>query len=145
MAAIERLIETKDLQTAVLISNLEDARKQVSLEMRYDKISDILILSFVPATVETVVHYLDDHVGLLYEPETLEVVGLQIEGFDHSFMPEHDSIRAIWRYSAEELKDIGELMLVFERKKQDVARELKPIIKERLNARSLYTSPRIPA
>jgi hypothetical protein len=145
MAAIERLTETKDLQTTILISNLEDVRKQASLEMRYDKISDILILSFVPATVETVVHYLDDHVGLLYEPETLEVVGLQIEGFEQSFMPAHDSLRAVWRYSGAELKDIGELMLVFERKKQDVARELRPIIKERLKARSLHTNPRVPA
>jgi len=47
--------------------------------LQYNPVSDILLVMFVPLTVETVVHYINDYVGLLYKPDTMEVVGLQIE------------------------------------------------------------------
>jgi hypothetical protein len=126
MDAIERLVNTENLRTSRLLDNLENAKNKF---LYYDPISDILFLSIVPPDVETVVHYIDDYVGLLYEPDSLEVVGFQVEAFEHSFMPMHDEVKAVWKLSAAEVKlrDIGEFIVVFERKKEAIARELKGI------------------
>ena len=98
--------------------------------MFYDSRSDDLILMLVPPTVETVIHYVDDTVALLYEPLTLEVVGFQVDAFQHSFLEQHSSLESAWRLSETgvELDDIEDLMIVFERKKRAVAHELKSIL-----------------
>lgn len=126
METIERLLSTKDLKTSLLLDNLEKAKTKF---MYYDPISDILFLSIVPPNVETVVHYIDSYVGLLYEPDSLEVVGFQVEAFEHCFMPMHDEVKAVWRLSGTDvgLADIGEIIMVFERKKEAIAKELKSI------------------
>jgi len=140
MDTIERLINTDDLKTSRLIRNLE--REQGKF-MYYDPVSDILLLTIVPPTTESVVHYLDDHVALLYEPESLEVVGFQVEAFEHSFMPEHETLRAVWRLSDANvtLENIGDLIMVFERKKQIVAQELKNITRNLLSGSSRRLIP----
>ena len=140
MDTIERLINTDDLITSRLIRNLD--REQGKF-MYYDPVSDILLLTIVPPTTESVVHYIDDHVALLYEPESLEVVGFQVEAFEHSFMPEHETLRAVWRLSDANvtLENIGDLIMVFERKKQIVAQELKNITRNLLSGSSRRLIP----
>ncbi len=46
----------------------------------YDVDADILMFTIMHEDRETVVHYLDEHVGLLYDPATKIVVGVQVEG-----------------------------------------------------------------
>lgn len=71
---VERLVKTASLILPLL-------PRDVSLH--YDSESDMLIAA--PAT-ESVVHYIDEHLALLYDPDTLEVAGFQIEAFCHSFL-----------------------------------------------------------
>ena len=70
--------------------------KPHTLYFQYDKEADILILQFVPREVKTVVHYVDDHVALLYQAQDLEIVGLQVEAFERSFLPNHEEVRRLW-------------------------------------------------
>ncbi len=123
MAEIERLISTDKLKTT-LLANF--ARKQSRLFVNYDSEFDALFLLFVPPETETVVHYLDEHVALLYQPGTLEIVGMQVEDFEHSFLPKHDTVRRAWRLSEAgiKLEDVGDLILAVERMKPQIAREI---------------------
>lgn len=136
MDTIKRLINTKTLQINRFVKALERGQ---SIFMYHDKISDMLILSVAPPTTETIVHYIDDHVGLLYDPSSYEVVGFQIEAFEHSFMPEHASMQQVWKISdaTKRPQDMGELNIVFERQKKNVAWELK---KSLLSGNSLLPS-----
>src|ERR1700730_1814722 len=83
----------------------------------------------VSLETETVVHYVDDHVALLYRADDLEIVGLQVEDFQHSFVPSHANVQRVWRLSdtGAKLENVGDMILVveaFERKKMTVAREV---------------------
>lgn len=134
MSEIERLLETRKLKTSRLKAAMD---KDHIRWMDYDPRSDILMLMIVPPTQETVVHYIDEYVALLYEPDTNEVVGFQVEAFEHSFMPEHAPLAAVWRLSdtGVELDDVRDLLFVFEGKKRDVARELTSITNDLLSER----------
>jgi hypothetical protein len=94
MAGIKRLIETGELKTNRL-------RAATSTYSDYDEDFDALILLVVPPDTETVVHYLDDepHVALLYEPDSLEIVGVQIEDFELSFIPWLEASKREWKLS----------------------------------------------
>lgn len=123
MACIERLIPTSKLQTEYLKSFPKSPRH---LFFRYDKRFDALLILLVSPEVETVVHYVDEHVGLLYTPDDFEIVGIQVEAFERSFLPNHAAANQVWRLSdsCDELEDFGDLVLAFERKKPEIAREV---------------------
>lgn len=123
MAEIERLIPTNKLQTEYL-KNFP--KFQPPLFVRYDKRFDALLILLVPPEIETVVHYIDEHVGLLYRPDDFEIVGIQVEAFERSFLPNHATADKAWRLrdSCDELEDFGDLILAIERKKPEVAREV---------------------
>jgi hypothetical protein len=123
MAGIEPLVSLKQLKTKYL--------KQFSSELhpivvKYDPDFDALMILLASPEVETVVHYLDEHVGLIYRADSYEIVGLQVEDFEHSFLPQHDALRKVWRLSdaCEELEDMGDLILAVEQRKPEVAREV---------------------
>lgn len=71
---IKQLVKTASLTLPFLPCNVS---------LRYDSESDMLIAA--PAT-ESIVHYVDERLALLYDPDTLEVVGFQIEALCHSFL-----------------------------------------------------------
>jgi hypothetical protein len=124
MAGIERLVPTSELKTGYL-AKLAKSKSQ-SLFVSYDKEFDALTLQVVPPEVETVVHYVDDNVALLYRPADLEVVGLQVESFERSFLPRHESVRKVWKLSdaCADLDDFGDVILIVERLKSKVAQEV---------------------
>ena len=93
----------------------------------YDDVADDLMLMMANPDTETVVHYVDNHVGLLFDPTSLEIVGLQIEAFTHSFIPQYASLQKVWKLS--DCKDIdmanvGELTFAIQEKQFDVAMEI---------------------
>ena len=53
----------------------------VTPRAHYDADSDILMFNIAPREVETVVRYVGSHLGVLYDPDTDEIAGVQIEGF----------------------------------------------------------------
>jgi hypothetical protein len=125
MAGIERLVPTSELKTTRL-GEARNRERHHLYSVRYHNTFDALIILFVSPENETVVHYIDDHVGLIYESETLEIVGLQVEAFEHSFLPSHPGVERVWRLSEAgiKLENFGDLTLAVERMKPDVAREV---------------------
>jgi hypothetical protein len=124
MAGIEHLIATSQLKTNILGQLAKEQRHR--LFINYDREFDALMLLFVSPEIETVVHYVDDHVGLLYEADTLEIVGMQVEAFEHSFLSAHENVRRIWRLRdvGVTVEDFGDIVFAFERIKPKLAREL---------------------
>ncbi len=121
---LERLISTSDLKTSRLEALVRDRKLNPSIS--YDEVFDALILRFVPE-LNTVVHYIDDeHIALLYEESTKEIVGLQIEDFTFSFLPHHANVERVWRLSDVNptFSNMGDLILAVERIKPTVAREI---------------------
>lgn len=94
--------------------------------LRYDDSFDALTLTFVPPTQETVVHYVDSSLGLLYDPETYEVVGFQIEAFEKNFIPQHANVGNVWKLSGNDLhlKDFGELAIHISALKPKIVKEV---------------------
>ncbi len=124
MAEIKPLISTSELKTTLLASLIRQGQRP--LFVHYDSEFDALMLLVVPPETETVVHYVDDHIALLYQPDTLEIVGMQVEDFEHSFLPAHENVQRVWRLSdtGNELENVGDMILAVERMKPEVAREV---------------------
>ncbi|HLY25588.1 MAG TPA: hypothetical protein VKQ72_04570 [Aggregatilineales bacterium] len=122
--ALERLVKTSDLKTGFLADAAKNKRK--SLDIDYDARFDALMLLLVPPETDTIVHYVDDHVALLYRPDDLEIVGIQVEDFERSFLPQHEAVSKVWRLSDSktDLNDLGDLIVIFDRIKPQVAREV---------------------
>jgi len=133
MAEIPRLVETRELKMTQLKEVMEDGNPVIFF--RYDDAIDALMMLFIEPTTETVVHYLDDFVGLLYRPETKEVVGIQVENFERKFIHAHATIENVWRLSdcETEMKDFGDIVLCFERIKPVVVKEVTRITKSLLH------------
>lgn len=99
--------------------------------MHFDEDSDELMLMFIDPNVETTVHYIDSNVGILFRPETLDIVGLQVEGFVKSFAHEHSEVEAAWSLSEalaaqehKQFKNLKDLQLFMKEKELNVALEI---------------------
>lgn len=106
----------------------ERAKAKLPSFFKYDKSFDCFMLLLVSPSEETVVHYVDDNVALLYRPKDKQIVGLQIEGFEKSFLPKHAALARTWRLSENtrpfEFKDAGELILQVNRIRLKIVREV---------------------
>lgn len=124
MDEIKRLISTDELKTTLLSKLAAD--KSGHVFVNYDDVFDALMLLVISPDHETVVHYVDDHVALLYLPDTREIVGLQVEDFEHSFVPQHEAVSKVWRLSTSRVKleSFGDMILAVEKAKPKVAREV---------------------
>jgi hypothetical protein len=121
---LEDLTLTSELKTTLLDTLIREKKAHPS--MSYDPDFDALIVSFAPDS-EAIVHYInDEHVALLYQPDTKEIVGIQIEDFALSFLQHHGMLENVWRLSESDAKieNMGDLILAFERKSPQVAREV---------------------
>lgn len=135
MDAFRRLIKTKELK----FDRFNIAEDPGFLYVDYDTDADIFYLHFGEQPAEIVVHYIDDYIGVLYDPSTLQVVGMQIEAFQYSYVPTH-GLTNTWELSDAEqrrLKNTADVLEASERKKKAVAAELdriavRPLIGRRL-------------
>ena len=125
MAQIDRLVETKELNMTRLLEQLE---KGHVASVRFDEYVDMLVVYLVPCgQAETVVHYVDEFVGLIYTPENMEVVGFQVEAFKRGFLPAHETVSNAWKLSESgtelgEDVELADLILFVEKKKMEVVR-----------------------
>jgi hypothetical protein len=110
MAGIKPLRSTHQLKTTYL------RQKPPALHVKYDAAFDTFTLLLVPPETETIVHYLDNYVAFLYEPDTKEIMGIQIEAFERKFLPKHEAVRCVWKLSDDchDLQDVGDMILAFE-------------------------------
>lgn len=104
MAPQRRLVETKELKTSYLSTKLRNT-ENVQTFIRHDDDLDTVFILFVDPSTETVTHPVDDYTALLYDPETLEVVGVTIESFEKGFLGRQS--HRVWQLS--------EAGLIFER------------------------------
>jgi len=86
MVELKRLLETSELKTT-LLKDVLDKKKQPRLH--FDDRVDCISLIFVEPQSKKIVHYLDENVSLLYDLETKEILGLMIESFERSFLPQY--------------------------------------------------------
>jgi hypothetical protein len=87
MAALDRLVQTDELQVRRLTEATRGAERPQAYSVRYHDTFDALLILLIQPQHETIVHYVDDYVGLVYEAVTMEIVGLQIEAFERAFLP----------------------------------------------------------
>lgn len=139
MAGLEQLIDTKELKTTLWTETLEKEHSVTYL--KYNKKVDTLTLLVVPKDTPTIVHYIDEHVALLYQPESRQIVGLRVEAFQRSFLPKYSSLQKIWRLSDTcELENFGDLIIAsrhYENKEPEVARELTQITQNLVGKRGI--------
>lgn len=125
MEDFESLISADELKWGYL---LEAAKKPYGYKMRYDDQADMVMIIFTSPEQETVVFYVDNHVGLLVNPDTMDVVGFQIEAFRHSFLQNHDAVDRVWRMSDANIhsEDFPDFTLHFkdEKTERSVIREI---------------------
>jgi hypothetical protein len=130
MAGIEPLISIGELKTTHL------KVKPRSIFVQYDNAFDALMILLVPPETETIVHYIDNYVAFLYQPSDKEIVGIQVEAFERTFLPKHDAVRRVWKLSdaCAEAEDLGDLILAVERTKPKVALEVARATEDELGA-----------
>jgi hypothetical protein len=126
MAGIERLVATEQLKTNRLAEIVSKDMSYQPHSIRYDSEFDALLVLLAPPQGETIVHYVDDHVALIYEADSMEIVGMQIEAFEHAFLPKHATIQRVWRLSDTgiKLEDFGDLSLAVEQMRPRVVHEI---------------------
>jgi hypothetical protein len=126
MAEIERLRETSELKTTRWRNIMKEG--EPSSYIKYDNRVDALCLLFVPPDTPTIVHYIDDHVALLYTPDDMEIVGVRIEDFERGFMNKYSNLQQAWRLSDKcNIEDFGDLIIAtrrFEIEKRKVEKKL---------------------
>ncbi len=125
--------------------NKMSAGKQHVVFMHYDDLSDAIMFMFVSPETKTTVHYIDENVALLYNPDNNEVVGIQVEDFQTSFVDEYTNVKTAWslRDSCQDLQvqNLGDINLVVERRKPVVAREVAKITEDLLKQGGEQFSP----
>ena len=127
MDTIPKLIETAELKTSFLANSVNF---KPSLFFNFDKESDILMLLLIPPENETLVHYIDRHVAVLYTPNDFEIVGLQVEDFVSEFMPMYNSLQKSWSIKNTEIKteNVWDFSLAVKEKNIKVAIEIAKAI-----------------
>jgi hypothetical protein len=78
-SGIEPLVSIAELKTTFL-EKIYRGEIEPKLSVTQDSLFGETIVLLVPSENETVVHYVGDgHVALLYLPDSLEIVGFQLE------------------------------------------------------------------
>lgn len=93
MAGIEPLMSIDELK----MDRLQREGRAEPFLVRYHNGLDALIIYMIESENSPVVFYLDENLGVLLDPKTKEIVGLQIEGFQKSFLPRHTTVRTPWQ------------------------------------------------
>lgn len=130
MAALECLMPTKKLQTKLWRMFFENSQNPE--DFFYNKELDALSLRIIPREEETIVHYIDEHVALLYQPGDCEIVGIRIEGFESSFLPKYTDLQKDWRLSAncEGLEDFGDMLITVKKIESDFSKSITDVTSE---------------
>lgn len=125
-ASIEKLIDTHSLKM-----NLwkEAARKNAAPYFYANRRIDVVMVMVVDPRTPKVVHFVDDHVALLYLEDSREVVGFRIEGFEKSFLPKYASLQKVWKLSdiSRELATVGDLHITARQRETQMAAALTKV------------------
>jgi hypothetical protein len=125
---LRRLVKTAALHTSIWS---EAARRKTTPLFYYDPVVDVAMVLVVDPHTPKVVHYLDDNVALLYNPENREISGFRIESFEKAFIPKYSKIQDVWHLSSswKDVQDLGDMALKVRNQETIMAKELSKIAK----------------
>ena len=125
-ARIEKLVDTHSLKM-----NLwkEAARKNAAPYFYANRRVDVVMVMVVDPRTPKIIHFVDEHVALLYLEDSREVVGFRIEGFEKSFLPKYASLQKVWKLSdiSRELATVGDLHITARQRETQMATELTKV------------------
>jgi len=141
MARLKRLVETSQLNTNLWKERA--GKKEFKSYIKYNEIVDSLSLLIVPPTKRKIVHYIDDHVALYYDPESMEVIGVRVEAFERSFLPKYAELKKAWCLSdtGKQLRDYHDLLIAVEYHRPQIAIEITKIAGGLLEPKGLELEP----
>ena len=133
MATLKQIVDTKDLNMNFIQSFIEG---NVNYFTRYDDELDTFYILFTAPNTETIVHYIDDHLALLYLPGKKEVVGVQVEDFKQ-FAKKNNAVETAWHISTncDHMKTMENLYSLKEKQEKKVIREVAKVARD-----SIYRS-----
>jgi len=132
MAAVKKLVDTKELKMNIIQAIIDGSSNYFT---RYDDQLDTFYILFTAPGAETVAHYLDDHLALLYLPGKKEVVGLQVEDFK-KFARKNNAVEKAWHVNinSDRVVDMGNLYAFKDKQERKVIREVAKITEEYMQA-----------
>lgn len=137
MDEIKSLLVPSQLKTELL--------QQKPVFMDYDERTDIFRIFFDNPNQWNVVHYLDDYVGVLFSPESMNIIGIQVEFFNGTFVNRHQTIRKSWKLSENckehQLQNVGDMMIVARKMQEPIAKEITSITEKLLFNPGRRTTP----
>lgn len=143
--ALNELVRTSQLKMNQLeqIAGSENANQH--FYVNYDDSDDTLIVLFADPFLPTIVHPIDHDVALLYDPQNLNVVGIQVERFQQKFVRENGSVAKVWQTTihCDGEVDLGLIFQIAEIKKPQIAHEVARVAKDIVLGRS-HNKPNIP-
>ncbi|MBN1813447.1 MAG: hypothetical protein JXA14_16540 [Anaerolineae bacterium] len=95
--------------TIQLKTTYVDRQDPLKATMTYDRQLDTLYIKLDVFGGLHVAHYLCDGVYALFDPETTEIVGFQVEGWRRVFLRRHRDLRWRW-YLYRSLKQLGVIL-----------------------------------
>src|SRR5258707_5530215 len=95
MAELKPLISAHELKTKFL-SQVARSKVDRTLFIDYDHELDVLVVLLVPKGTEYSVYFIDQYIALLYEPDTLEIIGIMVEDFERGFLQKYPAIQDVW-------------------------------------------------
>ncbi len=123
---LERLVQTSELKTTIWKRSADKSSRPL---FAYNNRVDTITLLVTGQREPTIAHYIDDHVALLYQPDTLEVIGVRVEAFKRSFLPMYARLEKAWKLSDQcsELEDLGDLIIAVKKQEHIMATEVSKI------------------
>lgn len=125
-ARIKKLVDTNSLKM-----NLwkKAAREHVKPYFYANPRLDVVMVLIVDPREPKITHFVDEHVALLYQENTREVIGFRIEGFEKSFLPQYASLQKVWKLSdiRKDLADVGDLHITARQHDIQMATELTKV------------------
>jgi hypothetical protein len=83
--------------------------------MSYNREIDTLFIRLDAFGGLHVACYLDDGVYALFDPETMEVVGFQVENWEKAFLNIHPDLKQFWPTSPEPQEEMGYIVDIVKR------------------------------
>lgn len=137
MADIQQLVRTSELKLNAL-ENLSKEESKIFASVKYIPGFDALLILFDNCQKRYITHPIDEYVSLLYEPGTKEVIGIQVEAFEKSFVHKYADLEKTWKLSdnCEDFpyEDMGDIYLMIESRRPRIAREVGKITEQLIYA-----------
>lgn len=141
MAAIKRIIQPSQFKVDLL--NQFIAGKIAPKFVHYDVELDELFMVFQDKEIPNAAHPLDDFISLLFEPISMEVIGVQVDDFQGEFLSRCPTVRKVWKVN-DCCDNFEDIQRVYEKKEPQIAREVACVAEQLLKSGNYRCNP-VPA